>query len=604
MCGIYGYIGKDIACNEVFEGLKKLEYRGYDSCGISCITKNKLQTSKHLGAPSDLKFIKTYKSDVGIGHTRWATHGAVTLKNAHPHLSNSKKISVVHNGIIENYSELKDTHLQGFKFKSDTDSEVLANLIELHLQSSNSLIVAVKESLRLVTGTYGIAVIHLDEPNIMVGAKRSSPLVAGLGTSRGYLTSDTHALPDEITKVIYLEDDQLIELRDKDFTVYSLTNDNITPKHKTVKIRKTKVELGDYSCYMEKEIQEQPISIRNCLRGRLANRNTAIKFGGLFGGLDNLKSAKRVLFVACGTAFHAALIGKYYLEEIAGIPATVEIASEYNCKNLPIERGTLAIAISQSGETLDTINAVKDLKDRKIKTIAITNAVGSTLARTVDAGIYQYAGPEVSVASTKAFTSQSTLLLMLSLFIGKHTKAELKRYIQRLRSLPELISKCMAECHGTIRKLAYSYQMTKSVNFLGRQALYPIALEGSLKLKELAYIHSHGYPAGELKHGPLATISRGFVTLYLAGQVDLQEKNISSMKEIKSRGGSIILIKQKSQEFPEDVYDYVIDIPDCPEELLPIVSVIPLQLFAMNSAQARKLNVDKPRNLAKSVTVE
>ena len=606
MCGIFGFVGKDVASSEVFEGLKKLEYRGYDSCGVSCVKGKKIHVSKHLGAPSGLKSIKTHKSGTGIGHTRWATHGAVTLKNAHPHLSNNSRIAVVHNGIIENYEQLKIEHLDGYKFKSATDSEVLANLIQHHYK--DNLLTAVKETLKLVTGTYGIAVISIDEPDIIIGAKRSSPLIAGLGKDKCYLTSDTHALPDDIRDVIYLEDEQIITLRKGDFEVTSLTHarkDYI--KHKRVRPRSMKAELDDYSCWMEKEIHEQPTAIRNCLRGRLANRYTSIKFGGLLDGLGRQKNPKRILFVACGTAYHAAMLGKYYFEEYSGIPCSIEIASEYNCKNLPIESGTLAIAISQSGETLDTINAIKDLRDKKIKTIAITNTVGSTLARIVDAGIYQYAGPEVAVASTKAFTSQATILLMLSLFFGKHSKPELKRQIQYIRQLPEYITECLSMNVAACRRLGNVLVGATSFNFLGRQALYPVALEGSLKLKELAYIHSHGYPAGELKHGPLATISRGFYSIYLAGQHDLIDKNISNMKEIKARQGTVILIKQQSQEFPEDITrddNYTLNIPDCPEELLPILTTIPLQLFALYSAQARNFNVDKPRNLAKSVTVE
>jgi glucosamine--fructose-6-phosphate aminotransferase (isomerizing) len=462
---------------------------------------------------------------------------------------------------------------------------------------------AVKKALKQLTGTFGVAILHTDNPNTIYGARRSSPLIAGIGKGKCYITSDTQALPNEVREVIYLEDDQLIILTKDDFNVYTLDTDRAVyhgVNHKKLKIRNTKVEIGDHSCYMEKEIREQPIAIRNCLRGRLADRYSSIKFGDL----EKIKGVKRVLFIACGTAYHAGLVGKHYMEDIAGIPASIEIASEYNCKNLPLEKGTLAIAISQSGETLDTINAIKDLKAKKVKTIAITNTVGSTLSRIVDAGIYQYAGPEVAVASTKSFTSQLTILLMLSIYLGKLTKSEARRHIQLLRQLPDMVSETIEMVNDISRKLGFTRVMSTSFNFLGRQALYPVALEGALKLKELAYIHAHGYPAGELKHGPLATIGRGIPSFYLAGQVHLEEKNTSNLKEICSRHGTIILIKQKMQAFPEDVYDEVINIPDCPDILLPILSVIPLQLFSMYSAQARKLNVDKPRNLAKSVTVE
>lgn len=600
MCGIFGYIGKNEACNEVFDGLKKLEYRGYDSCGIACIKNNKIWTTKRIGAPSELADVKLYKSNISIGHTRWATHGTVILKNAHPHLSQNKKISIAHNGIIENYIQVKEElEEKGYKFKTHTDTEVLANLIQYYYED-HTFVDAVKLSLNEITGTFGIAVMCTDHPNMLIGARRSSPLIIGIGLDKFYITSDIIALPDDIKNVVYLDDDQLIVLEDGEFDVCELGDKKDKRIYKKIiKPRKNNLNLGDYSCYMEKEIYEQPVSIRNCLRGRLADKFTAIRFGGI----ENIKKIKRVLIVACGTAYHAGLVGKQYIEQISKLPVRIEIASEFNPKHFPIEKNTLAIAISQSGETFDTINAVKSLKECGVKTIAITNTVSSTLSRIVDAGIYQYAGAEVSVASTKAFTSQATILLMLAIHFAKLSKNESKKYIQQLRKLPNLIERCL-ENREKIKKIAGLYQMIPTCNFLGRQNLYPIALEGSLKLKEVTYIHCHGYPAGELKHGPLATITRGTTSLYLATLPELQDRDALTMEEIKSRQGGIVVVKQERQEFPQKCYNQVINIPNCPTELIPILSVIPLQLFSMFIAQFKKLNVDKPRNLAKSVTVQ
>ena len=598
MCGIFGYIGQKPAYTEVYDGLKKLEYRGYDSCGISVIDKAKFKTVRKVGAPGILKDGSKSKSTIGIGHTRWATHGTVSVKNAHPHKSSCGKIILVHNGVIENADNFKCKYSS---LKSDTDSEILVNLISD--EYTDNLAVAVSHALEHVEGTYGIAVMCIDEPNTIVAARRGSPLIVGVNEDKtgAYIASDTYALPQEITDVVYLGDNQLAIVKANSLTVWK-EEKTIQTRTSTIEHKRNSSSKEGYSTYLEKEIREQSDAVRNAMRGRFSKDYSEVKLGGI----RFRKKIRRVLFLGCGTAYHAGLVGKYLMEKIAGVPASVEYSSEYKYKSNPTEDGTLIVALSQSGETLDTISAVEEAQSHDRMVISITNTVASSLARQTDMGIYQHAGPEVSVASTKAFTSQLTILAMLAIYVGrKHklSKVDSRKYISHLRKLPSLIDDTLDVCTAT-KALSSKWRKVSAMAFLGRQLMYPIAIEGALKMKELAYLECHGYPAGELKHGPLASIGYHATCVYLAPQRDLYEKNLSNMREIKARDSRILVITEEGLDFPKDVYDNIIYLPKSPEILQPILAVIPLQFFSMHMAQRHKYNVDQPRHLAKSVTVE
>ena len=591
MCGIFGYVGNKTAYTEVYDGLKKLEYRGYDSCGISVIDKSKFRTIKKVGGPEELKHRSKSKATIGIGHTRWATHGTVSVRNAHPHISHDKTIALVHNGVVENCNRFD------YELKSDTDSEVIANLIAD--EYSLDLGKAVSKALEKIEGTYGIAVMHRDHPDTIVAARRGSPLVIGIHNGETYIASDTYALPPEISRVVYLEDGQIATITAESLCI-SKAEKTINPRVADIHHRYQGSSKEGHTTFLEKEIREQPTAIRNAMRGRFNKDFTDVKFGGI----KLRKKVRRVLFLGCGTAYHAGLVGKYLMESIANVPATVEYASEYKYKNNPTEDGTLIVAISQSGETLDTITAIEEAQSHNRMVISITNVVASSIARLTAMGIYQHAGPEISVASTKAFTSQLTILIMLAIFIGrKHnlSRVQAKRYISQLRRLPSLVEKTL-ECSEEVRGLAIRYG--EILSFLGRQLMYPIAIEGSLKLKELAYLDCHGYPAGEIKHGPLASIGHHSNVLYLAPQKELFDKNVSNMKELKARHSRVILITQEGLDFPKDTYDRVVYIPKCSDILQPILAVIPLQYLSLHMAQKHEYSVDRPRHLAKSVTVE
>ena len=604
MCGIIGYIGEEDAAETIYSSLKKLEYRGYDSCGIALSTKRSVRVFKAIGSPDKLSGKKYPSSSCGVGHTRWASHGKVNVKNAHPHFSQDKKVFLAHNGVIENAEQIKEQLKEkGISLYGDTDSEVLVNLISIRYKQIKCPIASLKQALSEVEGTYGIAVIFSDDPDNIYGGRRSSPLILGIGDNENFLASDTNALPPKINKVIYMEDNQIVRLSKEDYDIHDLEGSASTfLKIKKIKSRRVDLQLGEYSSFMEKEIFEQPAATRETFRGRFDKNFSEIKFGGV-----ELNKVKRVLFIGCGTAYHAGLLGKYYMESIAHIPASVEFSSEYKYKNNPSERNTLVVAISQSGETIDSLSAIKEAKNQGHKVIAITNTVSSSVAREVDEGIYQRIGPEISVASTKAFSSQCVILLMLAVLLGRKNKlsrTDSKRHIEQIRRIPELMERTLL-LNPELRRLAAKYQLISSaIDFLGRQYLYPIALEGALKLKELSYLDSHAYAAGEIKHGPLATIQRNRLCFFLATQESLLEKNISNIKEIKSRGGKIVLVTQEKLDFPNDCYDYIIRVPKAAEFISPIITTIPLQLFSMHMAVLKKNNVDKPRNLAKSVTVE
>jgi glucosamine--fructose-6-phosphate aminotransferase (isomerizing) len=606
MCGIIGYIGKEEAIQNLYSGLQKLEYRGYDSCGSAIFKKdNDILHFRHLGAPSEVEDIPREESHCGIAHTRWATHGRVTQENTHPHHCQYKKVYLVHNGVIENSDEIKKKlKVKNYKFYGDTDSEVLANLISLHYSSGNYL-EAIELALKEVEGTYGLGIIFADNPSNIYAVKRSSSLILGLGEGESFLVSDINALPLHIKKVVYLDDGNIVCISKDNFSITNLDHSLFKEwdKIKKIKKRSDNRKLENYSTYLEKEIFEQADCIRKTTRGRFGKNYSSI----IFGGINPEKDIKRIVFLGCGTAYHAGLLGKYYMENIAGIPATVEISSEYRYKNNPTEEGTLVVAISQSGETIDTLSALKEAQGKGLDTIAITNTVMSSIARQAPEGIYQRIGPEISVASTKAFTSQLTILLMLAIKLGMKNNInaiEAEGYIKQLRCLPELIDHTLEICKESARSIAAAAQLMNCASFLGRQYMYPIALEAALKVKELAYISTHGYASGEIKHGPIASIERHATCIFIAPEEGLREKNIISMREIKARDGRINLIKQEGQEFPEDCYDRLIEIPKAKDYILPILAVIPMQLFSLYLAQIKKYNVDRPRNLAKSVTVE
>jgi len=607
MCGIVGYTGKKYSGSErIYEGLKSLEYRGYDSCGVAVTNEKsgKVEIFKTIGEPDNLLDLKIPASKTGIGHTRWATHGAVNIENAHPHNSADNKVFLVHNGVIENSDYLKQfLESKNISFYGETDSEVLVNLISYYYNKfePHKPIVAIRKALKDVEGTYGLAIIFRDDKDTIYGAKRSSPLIVGVGDNEKFLASDKNALPSHIDRIVYLEDEQIVSISNDNFRVFYLKSNNSLDGYSLCgKIDGDchKVDKGDFSSFLEKEIFEQPKSIEDTFAGRLTV--DSIKFGGV----DLNKKINRFLFLGCGTAYHAGLMGKYFMENIAKIPATVEYSSEYKYKTNPLDEGVFVVGISQSGETIDTIGAIEEAQSKNINTMAITNVVMSSLARLVPEGIYQRIGPEISVASTKAFTSQMTLMLMLSVVMGRKrnmSSVQCSKYISEIKNIPNLIKGALLT-RGKVQRLASIFYPFNSIDFLGRQYMYPLAMEAALKLKELTYMDSHAYASGELKHGPLATVDEGKPLFFLAPQECLREKNISNMKEIKSRGGNIILLKQKGQKFPRDCYDEIIEIPKCPSYILPIISAIPIQMFAMYMAQKRGLNIDKPRNLAKSDT--
>jgi len=620
MCGIVGYAGNNDAIEALYTGLEKLEYRGYDSCGAAITSDNHRDKDggnailywHHLGAPSEVTDIPHAKDDpmwessCGIAHTRWATHGDVSIKNAHPHHSNNKDIFVVHNGVIENYQEIKNELGLQYTFYSDTDTEVLANLISFnHRKDPDNYIDVIRRSLEGVEGTYGLAIIFKSDPHTIYAARRSSPLVIGVGDGENFLASDTNALPPHIRKVIYLEDENIAKITKGEFSVYELrgrgrVSPSLYEKDKGLHALST---LGEYDSFLHKEIREQPESILDSFRGRFSKDFSSV----VLGGISLKEEVKRVLFLGCGTAYHAGLLGKYYVENVAKIPASVEISSEYKYKNNPTEEGTLVVAISQSGETIDTLSAIKEAQNKKLKTIAITNVVMSSIARQVDEGIYQRIGPEISVASTKSFTSQATILFMLSVLLGEKKNIsflDASNYISNLRALPNLASLTLDWAFDTCEKLAKRYSSFNNINFLGRQYQYPIALEAALKLKELAYVNTCAYPSGEMKHGPLASMDKDSLCFLIAPEDNLVNKNITTMRELKARGVKVVLIKQIDRSFPRDCYDEYIKISSAKDYLLPILSVIPLQIFSMYMAKERGYSLDKPRHLAKSVTVE
>ena len=610
MCGIVGFTGRREASPILLEGLRRLEYRGYDSAGLVTSTGNELHLRKKAGRLAELrKHVAAHPAPGchGISHTRWATHGGATDRNAHPHTSAAGDIALVHNGVIENFAALKhQLQTGGTQFRSDTDTEVLCHLISHYYQGD--LIGAVQQALALVKGTYGIAVMAKDEPGVIVGARLGSPLVVGIGTDGTYLASDANALAGFADKVVYLADRQICALTETDWEVrdHDLAPVSVSTSDIGAFLGEGDSDKGDFPHYMLKEIYEQPEALANAMRGRLDSADSTAHFGGLNLGAQQLRQIDRVIMTACGTSYHAALVGEYLFEELARVPVEVEYASEFRYRNPPMDRNTVVLALTQSGETADTLAALRESKRMGHTTLAICNAVGSSIARETDGGVYLHAGPEIGVASTKAFTSQVCVLAMLALYLGRTrhlSSIQGQRIIDDLRALPDAVRKALA-CHDRVKEVAAKYAGAKNVLYLGRQYLYPVALEGALKLKEISYIHAEGYPAAEMKHGPIALVDECTPSVFLVPRGNVFDKVMSNMQEIKARGGPVIAIASAGDRDVASVADDVIPVPDVPEYLQPIVTAIPLQLLAYEIALLCGCDVDKPRNLAKSVTVE
>ncbi len=615
MCGIVGYIGKQEASPLLLEGLKRLEYRGYDSAGVAVLAEKEFKLKKHKGRVTELaKYVSgnSLSGNLGICHTRWATHGAVTEENAHPHISFDGKIAMVHNGVIENYLSIKKfLEGEGYGFYSETDSEVFCNLIAYHYakedsESETRFLDSVRRTLKHIEGTYGIAVICADHPTELVGARKGSPLIVGIGPDEYLLASDVSAIIRRTSNVVYLNDGEIVSLKNGELNLLTYDEEILTPEIKTIDWDIAESELGDYEHYMLKEIFEQSGALENAMRGRFSDDISTAKFGGLNTTAQELRQIDRILLCACGTAWHACLVGEYLIERFARIPVEVEYASEFRYRNAPLDKNTLVLVISQSGETIDTLAALRESKRKGYTTLAINNSVGSTIARESDGGIYQHAGPEIGVASTKAFTSQLHILSMLALYLGRLRDMSFQdglEYVAALKQAPELVTETVI-LSDQILEISKKYKDMTDCLFLGRQDMFPIALEGALKLKEISYIHAEGYPAAEMKHGPIALISSECPVIVLATQPDIHEKLVSNIQEVKARGAPVIAIANRSNPLPKEIVDDQILIPDCHRAVLPILASIPMQLLSYHIANLRGCDVDKPRNLAKSVTVE
>ncbi|MDL2363310.1 MAG: glutamine--fructose-6-phosphate transaminase (isomerizing) [Patescibacteria group bacterium] len=608
MCGIVGYIGKQQAAPIVVAGLESLEYRGYDSAGIAEISDSSAFITKQAGRVSGLKDSvakNTHTSHVAIGHTRWATHGSPTTANAHPHSNTDQTIMVVHNGIIENFQAIK-TKLQaeGYTFVSQTDTEVIPHLIDYYYRASNDLTLAFRQALQDLQGAYGIAVVSTHEPNKILVARLSSPLVVGVGKGEYFLASDPSAVMDYTKEVIFLNDFDVATITADGCVVHNLKQEKSSkPVAELLDYDSQQASLGDFPHFMLKEIFEAPATIRSASLGRVKAAENIVKLGGLESVIAQLKYIDRIVIVACGTSYYAGLVGEYLLEEIAGIAVEVQLASEFKYRNEPFSRSTALLAISQSGETADTIAALKKVEDYGVLRIGIVNATGSTIARMTDAGVYCHAGPEQAVASTKAFIAQVTVLAQIALSLGSPSNKLFKPLLQELEDLPAKAQQVL-DTAPSIKKIAEKYAHHRDFLFIGRGYSFPSALEGALKLKEVSYIHAEGYAAGEMKHGPLAMIDEHFPTFALATDSVLLDKTYSNIEEIKARKGPVVAVATVGNKAIAKLCDDVIYIPATLAQTQPLLEAIATQLFAYYIAVAKDLNVDRPRNLAKSVTVE
>jgi glucosamine--fructose-6-phosphate aminotransferase (isomerizing) len=618
MCGIVGYVGRSEAAPILLDGLRRLEYRGYDSAGVAIVDGDHVETRKCAGRIASLA--KIMASDppsgtFGISHTRWATHGKVTDQNAHPHFDASGKLALVHNGVIENYQAIKEKLLRegDHKFTSETDTEVLAHLIgSLYQQldgddSKNRLVAAVRTALKQVIGTYGIALVHRDIPNFLVGARRGSPLVLGVGKKENFLASDVSAIVAYTRDAVYLNDFDIVAVERDKFEISSLAGEGGNYQVSKVEFSAEDITKGDYPHYMLKEIFEQPGSVRDAMRGRLSLEECTAKLGGLNMTPAQLRDVGRVVLMGCGTALHAGMIGEYMIEQLAQIPTEVEYASEFRHRNAPMTRDTLVFAISQSGETADTLGALRESRRKGYRTLGICNNVASTIARESDGGVYMHAGPEIGVAATKSFTSQVTILTLMGLLLGRlrHlSTSEGTRIIDALEALPEQIEQVL-KLSDQIKEIAKKYRSVKGMLFFGRQFNFPVALEGALKMKEITYLFAEGHPSAELKHGIIALVSPDLPSVFITPDDPVFTKNVNNIEQVKARKGPIIAITSgNGADHLASIAGDIIMLPNVPDFISPILTVIPLQLLAYHLAVELGCDVDKPRNLAKSVTVE
>ena len=611
MCGIVGYLGPQQAAPIIVNGLKRLEYRGYDSAGVCIVADGSLSIGKQAGKVANLERDvnpAAIPGTLGVGHTRWATHGLPNDVNAHPHTDASGSIALVHNGIIENYLTIKKKLLNaGYAFRSETDSEVLAVFVGMLYEQLGDLEEAVRTALHEVEGTFGIVVVSSHDPDSMIAARRGSPLVLGIGQQEFVIASDASAIISHTRQVIYLHDNEMAVVhRSGGFTTKTIGNERTHNAIEEIEFELDSIEKGGFEHFMLKEIYEQPNTFRDGFRGRLLTAEGNVRLGGLSTVVDKLRSAKRIIITACGTSWHAGLVGEYLLEHFARIPVEVEYASEFRYRNPIIDADDVVIAISQSGETADTLAAIREAKMKGATVIGMVNVVGSTIARETDAGVYLHAGPEIGVASTKAFTSQLCVLTQFALFVGRMRGlplAEGKQIAEALAAIPDQIHSILEQA-DLIRTIALEYAQATNFLYLGRGYNFPAALEGALKLKEISYIHAEGYPAAEMKHGPIALIDANMPVVFIAPKDEIYDKVLSNIEEVRARNGRVIAIANAGDEHIERVANHVISIPETHPALTPILASIPLQLLAYYIAVERGCNVDMPRNLAKSVTVE
>lgn len=612
MCGIVGYTGPRQAYPVIIKGLKRLEYRGYDSSGIALLKDGKLNVYKKKGRVTELEeevIGKDIESNIGIGHTRWATHGEPSDRNAHPHSSSSGRLAIIHNGIIENYAQIKQELVKkGYHFTSDTDTEVLLNFIEdIQKNNDNSLEEALRIALKRVSGAYCILLMDQNDPTTIIAARKGSPLVIGIGKGEHFLASDASPIIEYTKEVVYVNDYELAIVKPDELILKNLGNEKITPYITKLDMELAAIEKGGYDHFMIKEIFEQPSTIYDCLRGRLDAEAGTIRMKGVEDNIEQLKNANRIMIIACGTSWHAGLVAEYMIEELCRIPVEVEYASEFRYRNPIVNKGDVIIAISQSGETADTLVALEKAKENGAFIFGIVNAVGSSIARISHAGAYTHAGPEIGVASTKAFTGQLVVLAMMALKIaqekGTITPERFNSLVTELADIPEKVAAILKNAEE-VRKIAEVYKNASDFLFLGRGYNFPVALEGALKLKEISYIHAEGYPAAEMKHGPIALVDENLPVVFIATKDVYHEKIVSNMQEIKARKGKIISIVTEGDEISPELSNHYFAIPTADEILAPILSVIPLQLLSYYVGTAKGIDVDKPRNLAKSVTVE
>ncbi len=614
MCGIVAYIGKKKAYPIILEGLKRLEYRGYDSAGIALLN-GKMEVLKKKGKVSELEKhasenLKNFDYTMGIGHTRWATHGIPNDVNAHPHVSNSGDIAIIHNGIIENYDSIKKALVErGHTFHSETDTEVLAHLIEeIQRTEKQPLEESVRLALKKCIGAYAIVVMDKNNPEKLVGAKLSSPLVLGIGEDEFFLASDASPIIKYTNRVIYLNDGEIVTInRNKGYSIKNLSNETQNPEVSQLDLKLDEIEKGGYDHFMLKEIFQQPVTVAESMKGRINSQEGWAILGGMKPNIARIAKSKRIVLTACGTSWHSAMIGEYLLEDLARIPTEVEYASEFRYRNPVIKENDFIVALSQSGETADTLAAIKMAKNKGAYVYGIVNVIGSSIARETDSGSYIHAGPEIGVASTKAFTSQSTILALMALYLGHHKglieETYFRKLLAELESVPTKIARILAK-DNHIKYIAGEIRNASNALYLGRGYNFPVALEGALKLKEISYIHAEGYPAAEMKHGPIALIDMYMPVIVLATNKSAYEKVVSNIQEVKARKGIVIAIVTEGDEIIKEIADFIIEIPEIEEPLTPLLSVIPLQLLAYHIAVMRGCHVDQPRNLAKSVTVE